>query len=578
MKDYKKIYEEWLANPYFDEATKEELRAIADDENEIKERFYMDLEFGTAGLRGIIGAGINRMNIYVVRRATQGLANYIIKQGGASKGVAIAYDSRRMSPEFADEAARTLAANGIMAYKFESLRPTPELSFAVRELGCIAGINVTASHNPPEYNGYKVYWEDGAQFTPPHDKGVTEEVLAIEDLSSVKTMTASDAKAAGLYKVIGAEIDDKYIANVKAQVVNQEAIDKMQDSIKIVYTPLHGTGNIPVRRVLKEIGFEHVYVVPQQELPDGEFPTVSYPNPEAAEAFTLGLGMAKELDADLVLATDPDADRLGVYVKDSKSGQYIPLTGNMSGSLLCEYVLSQKAAKNQIPEDGEVVKSIVTTNLVDAVAAGYDCKLVECLTGFKWIGQQILKEENTGKGHYMFGLEESYGCLIGTYARDKDAVSASVALCEAAAYYKTKGMTLWDAMVAMYEKYGYYKDAVQSIGLKGIEGLAKIKNIMDTLRNNTPVEVGGYKVVSARDYQLDTIKDMATGEVKSTGLPASNVLYYDMNDGAWMCVRPSGTEPKIKFYYGIKGTSIEDADAKSAEFGKAVQAMVDGMM
>jgi phosphoglucomutase len=578
MKDYKKIYEEWLSNPYFDEATKEELRAIADDENEIKERFYMDLEFGTAGLRGIIGAGINRMNIYVVRRATQGLANYIIKQGGASKGVAIAYDSRRMSPEFADEAARTLAANGIMAYKFESLRPTPELSFAVRELGCIAGINVTASHNPPEYNGYKVYWEDGAQFTPPHDKGVTEEVLAIEDLSTVKTMTASAAKAAGLYKVIGAEIDDKYIANVKAQVVNQDAIDKMQDSIKIVYTPLHGTGNIPVRRVLKEIGFEHVYVVPQQELPDGEFPTVSYPNPEAAEAFALGLGMAKELDADLVLATDPDADRLGVYVKDSKSGDYIPLTGNMSGSLLCEYVLSQKAAQNAIPADGEVVKSIVTTNLVDAVAAGYNCRLVECLTGFKWIGQQILKEENTGEGHYMFGLEESYGCLIGTYARDKDAVSASVALCEAAAYYKTKNMTLWDAMVAMYEKYGYYKDAVRSIGLSGIEGLAKIQNIMDTLRNNTPAKVGSYDVVSARDYKLDTIKDMATGEVKPTGLPSSNVLYYDMNDGAWMCVRPSGTEPKIKFYYGVKGTSLKDADAKSSAFGEAVQAMVDSML
>ena len=578
MKDYKKIYEEWLSNPYFDEATKEELRAIADDENEIKERFYMDLEFGTAGLRGIIGAGINRMNIYVVRRATQGLANYIIKQGGASKGVAIAYDSRRMSPEFADEAARTLAANGIMAYKFESLRPTPELSFAVRELGCIAGINVTASHNPPEYNGYKVYWEDGAQFTPPHDKGVTEEVLAIEDLSTVKTMTASAAKAAGLYKVIGAEIDDKYIANVKAQVVNQDAIDKMQDSIKIVYTPLHGTGNIPVRRVLKEIGFEHVYVVPQQELPDGEFPTVSYPNPEAAEAFALGLGMAKELDADLVLATDPDADRLGVYVKDSKSGEYIPLTGNMSGSLLCEYVLSQKAAQNAIPADGEVVKSIVTTNLVDAVAAGYNCRLVECLTGFKWIGQQILKEENTGEGHYMFGLEESYGCLIGTYARDKDAVSASVALCEAAAYYKTKNMTLWDAMVAMYEKYGYYKDAVRSIGLSGIEGLAKIQNIMDTLRNNTPAKVGSYDVVSARDYKLDTIKDMATGEVKHTGLPSSNVLYYDMNDGAWMCVRPSGTEPKIKFYYGVKGTSLKDADAKSSAFGEAVQAMVDSML
>lgn len=578
MKDYKKIYEEWLSNPYFDEETKEELRAIADNENEIKERFYMDLEFGTAGLRGVIGAGINRMNIYVVRRATQGLANYIIKQGGASKGVAIAYDSRHMSPEFADEAARTLAANGIVAYKFESLRPTPELSFAVRELGCIAGINVTASHNPPEYNGYKVYWEDGAQFTPPHDKGVTEEVLAIEDLSTVKTMSASDAKAAGLYKVIGAEIDDKYIAHVKAQVVNQDAIDKMQDDIKIVYTPLHGTGNIPVRRVLKEIGFTHVYVVPEQELPDGDFPTVSYPNPEAAEAFALGLGMAKKLDADLVLATDPDADRLGVYVKDSKSGEYIPLTGNMSGSLLCEYVLSQKAAKNAIPEDGEVVKSIVTTNLVDAVANYYHCKLVECLTGFKWIGKQILKEEQTGKGHYMFGLEESYGCLIGTYARDKDAVSASVALCEAAAYYKTRNMTLWDAMVAMYEKYGYYKDAVKAIGLKGIEGLAKIQNIMETLRKEAPARVGEYDVVSARDYKLDTIKDMKTGAVTETGLPASNVLYYDLNDGAWVCVRPSGTEPKIKFYYGVKGTSLEDADKKSAELGEALMAMVDKML
>ena len=578
MKDYKKIYEEWLSNPYFDEETKEELRAIADNENEIKERFYMDLEFGTAGLRGVIGAGINRMNIYVVRRATQGLANYIIKQGGASKGVAIAYDSRHMSPEFADEAARTLAANGIVAYKFESLRPTPELSFAVRELGCIAGINVTASHNPPEYNGYKVYWEDGAQFTPPHDKGVTEEVLAIEDLSTVKTMSASDAKAAGLYKVIGAEIDDKYIAHVKAQVVNQDAIDKMQDDIKIVYTPLHGTGNIPVRRVLKEIGFTHVYVVPEQELPDGDFPTVSYPNPEAAEAFALGLGMAKKLDADLVLATDPDADRLGVYVKDSKSGEYIPLTGNMSGSLLCEYVLSQKAAKNAIPEDGEVVKSIVTTNLVDAVADYYHCKLVECLTGFKWIGKQILKEEQTGKGHYMFGLEESYGCLIGTYARDKDAVSASVALCEAAAYYKTRNMTLWDAMVAMYEKYGYYKDAVKAIGLKGIEGLAKIQNIMETLRKEAPAKVGEYDVVSARDYKLDTIKDMKTGAVTETGPPASNVLYYDLNDGAWVCVRPSGTEPKIKFYYGVKGTSLEDADKKSAELGEALMAMVDKML
>ena len=578
MKDYMKIYQEWLSNPYFDEATKEELRAIEGNENEIKERFYMDLEFGTAGLRGIIGAGINRMNIYVVRRATQGLANYIIKQGAANKGVAIAYDSRHMSPEFAMEAAMTLAANGIKAYKFESLRPTPELSFAVRELGCVAGINITASHNPPEYNGYKVYWEDGAQFTPPHDKGVTEEVLAIEDLSTVKTTDEASATAAGLYQVIGQEIDDKYIAQVKAQVVNQKAIDEMQDQITIVYTPLHGTGNIPARRVMKEIGFTHVYVVPEQELPNGDFPTVSYPNPEAKEAFELGLKLAKEKDADLVLATDPDADRLGVYVKDTKSGEYIPLTGNMSGSLLCEYVLSQKQAAGKIPADGQVVKSIVSTNQIDAVAKSYGAELIEVLTGFKWIGKQILKNETTGHGTYLFGMEESYGCLIGTYARDKDAISATAALCEAAAYYKQKGMTLWDAMIAMYEKYGYYKDAVKAIGLSGIEGLAKIQSIMETLRNNTPTEVGGYKVTSARDYKLDTIKNMATGEVKPTGLPSSNVLYYDLEDGAWICVRPSGTEPKIKFYFGVKGTSLKDAEEKENALGAAVMAMVDKMM
>ena len=578
MKDYMKIYQEWLANPYFDEKTKEELRAIANDENEIKERFYMDLEFGTAGLRGIIGAGINRMNIYTVRRATQGLANYIIKQGGADKGVAIAFDSRHMSPEFAMEAAMTLAANGIKAYKFESLRPTPELSFAVRELGCIAGINITASHNPPEYNGYKVYWEDGAQFTPPHDKGVTAEVLAIEDLSTVKTTTEEEALKSGKFQVIGKEIDDKYIAQVKAQVVNQEAINRMQKDITIVYTPLHGTGNIPARRVMKEIGFENVYVVPEQELPNGDFPTVSYPNPEAAEAFELGLKLAKEKNADLVLATDPDADRLGVYVKDTKSGEYIPLTGNMSGSLLCDYVLSQKQAAGKIPADGEVVKSIVTTNLVDAVAKHYGCKRVEVLTGFKYIGQQILKEETTGKGTYMFGMEESYGCLIGTYARDKDAISATAALCEAAAYYKEKGMTLWDAMVAMYEKYGYYKDTVKSIGLKGIEGLAKIQEIMENFRKNPPKALGGYEVTSVRDYKKNTITEVATSEVKETGLPESNVLYYDMNDGAWLCIRPSGTEPKIKFYYGVKGTSLDDAEVKSKAVGDELMGMVDKMM
>ena len=563
---------------YFDEDTKNELRAIADDENEIKERFYMDLEFGTAGLRGIIGAGINRMNIYTVRRATQGLANYIKKQGGEEKGVAIAFDSRRMSPEFAMEAAMTLAANGIKAYKFESLRPTPELSFAVRELGCIAGINITASHNPPEYNGYKVYWEDGAQFTPPHDKGVLEEVLAIEDLSTVKTTSEEEALRSGKFQVIGKEIDDKYIENVKAQVVNQDAIDRMQKDITIIYTPLHGTGNIPARRVMKELGFENVYVVPEQELPDGNFPTVSYPNPEAEEAFALGLKLAKEKNADLVLATDPDADRLGVYVKDAKTGEYHPLTGNMSGSLLCDYVLGQKQAKGQIPADGQVIKSIVTTNLVNAVAEHYGCELVEVLTGFKYIGQQILKEEQTGKGTYMFGMEESYGCLIGTYARDKDAISATAALCEAAAYYKEKGMTLWDAMVAMYEKYGYYKDTVKSIGLKGIEGLAKIQEIMENFRQEPPKTLGDYTVTAARDYKAGTIMDMASGAVRPTGLPSANVLYYEMNDGAWLCVRPSGTEPKIKFYYGVKGTSMEDADARSEKMGAELTELVNKML
>ena len=573
--DYKKLYEEWLTSPCFDEATKAELKAIAEDENEIKERFYTELEFGTAGLRGVIGAGLNRMNIYTVRKATQGLANYIAKVGGKEKGVAIAFDSRRMSPEFANEAALCLAANGIKAYRFESLRPTPELSFAVRKLGCVAGINITASHNPPEYNGYKVYWEDGAQITPPHDKGIMEEVKAITDFSTLKTMDQEEAEKAGLYEIIGAAIDDAYIAELKKQVKNQAAIDAMQKDIKIVYTPLHGTGNIPARRVLKELGFENVYVVPEQELPDGEFPTVSYPNPEAAEAFELALKLAKEKDADLVLATDPDADRLGVYVKDTKSGEYITLTGNMSGCLLAEYTISQIKEQQGLPEDGALIKTIVTTNLADAIAKYYNVKLIEVLTGFKYIGQQTLGFEQSGKGTYLFGFEESYGCLIGTHARDKDAIVATMALCEAAAYYKQKGMTLWDAMIAMYERYGYYKDDVKSITLKGIEGLAKIQQIMDKLRNNTPSEIGPYKVVSARDYKLDTKKDMVTGEVTTTGLPSSNVLYYDLTDDAWLCVRPSGTEPKIKLYYGVKGTSLEDAAAKSAELGKYAQTLLD---
>ena len=576
--DYKEVYEQWIANPYFDEATKEELKSIAEDENEIKERFYMDLEFGTAGLRGIIGAGTNRMNIYVVRRATQGLANYIAKVDKKSQGVAIAYDSRHMSPEFAQEAALCLAANGIKAYIFETLRPTPELSFAVRHLGCVAGINVTASHNPPEYNGYKVYWEDGAQITPPHDSGIMGEVKAISDWNTVKTMDKAEAEKAGLFEVIGKEVDDAYMAELKKQVIHMDAIRAEGKNLKIVYTPLHGTGNIPARRILKELGFENVYVVKEQELPDGDFPTVSYPNPEAAEAFELGLKLAKEVDADLVLATDPDADRLGVRVKD-KNGEYHDLTGNMSGCLLANYEISQRKAVNgSLPEDGALIKTIVTTNLADAIAKGYGVKLIEVLTGFKFIGQQILGFEKSGKGSYLFGFEESYGCLIGTYARDKDAIVATMALCEAAAYYKTQGKTLWDAMIEMYEQFGYYKDDIKAVTMKGIEGLQKIQDIMNSLRQNPPAEFAGHKVVAVRDYKADTIKNLETGEVTPTGLPNSNVLYYELTNDAGVCVRPSGTEPKVKFYYGVKGTSLADADEKSAVMGKAVLDMVDSMM
>ena len=573
--DYKAIYDQWLQDPYFDAETKAELERIAEDDKEIKERFYKDLEFGTAGLRGIIGAGTNRMNIYVVRKTTQGLANYIRSVGKEGQGVAIAYDSRNMSPEFADEAALCLAANGIKAYVFETLRPTPELSFALRHLGCAAGINITASHNPPEYNGYKVYWEyngykvyweDGAQITPPHDSGIMEQVQKVTDYSQVRTMDKETAIAQGVYQVIGQEVDDAYMGELKKQVLHMDAIQAEGKDLKIVYSPLHGTGNIPARRILKELGFENVYVVPEQELPDGDFPTVSYPNPEADEAFELGLKLAREVDADLILATDPDADRLGVRVRD-KDGEYHTLTGNMSGCLLADYEIGQRKALHGIPEDGVLIKTIVTTNLADAIAKGYGIGLIEVLTGFKFIGQQILGFEQGKKGTYLFGFEESYGCLIGTYARDKDAIVATMALCEAAAYYKTQGKTLWDAMVDLYEKHGYYKDDIQSITLKGIEGLEKIQNIMELLRKEPPAKIGDYKVTAAKDYKTGI-----------NGLPKSNVLYYELTDDSWVCVRPSGTEPKVKFYYGIKGTSLADADAKSADLGKAVLAMVDDMM
>ena len=567
----KKNYEYWCTSPIFDDATKSELKSLEGNEDEIFDRFYRELEFGTGGLRGVIGAGTNRMNFYTVGKATQGLANFINKQGAAAKGVAIAFDSRRMSPEFADTAACVLAANGIKAYIFDSLRPTPELSFALRTLGCTAGIVVTASHNPPEYNGYKVYWEDGAQITAPKDAQIIGEVNAIKDYAEIKKMTTEEAKAAGLYEVIGKEIDDKYMEALKKLVLHPEAIKQMASSLKIVYTPLHGTGNVPVRRVLKELGFEQVTVVPEQELPDGNFPTVSYPNPEDKKAFALALDLAKKIDADLVLATDPDADRLGVYAKDTKTGEYKVFTGNMSGMLICEYEMSQKKALGILPENGALVTTIVSSNMAQAVAKEYGMKFIECLTGFKYIGEQIKFFEQSGSNEYVFGFEESYGCLVGTHARDKDAVVAVMALCEAAAYYKTQGITLWDQMLNIYNKYGYYKEDLFTMTFKGADGAKKMQDMMDAYRKNTPKQVGAYKVLRLRDYKNDVITDLATGETVPTGLPKSNVLYFELENDAWFCVRPSGTEPKIKFYAGIKGNSLDDSAKKLGELMEAIK-------
>ncbi len=557
--EYKNRYEEWLSNPYFDEATRAELAALEGNDNEIKERFFKDLEFGTGGLRGILGAGVNRMNLYTVRRATQGLANTIKKHGEESKGAVIAYDSRRMSPEFALDSALCLAANGIPAYLFESLRPTPELSFALRTLGCVAGIVITASHNPAEYNGYKVYWEDGAQITYPKDEEIIGEVNAITDFASARTMQKEEAIKQGLLTILGSEMDDKYIAELKKLVVNPISIEGKQ--MKIVYTPLHGTGNLPVRRILKELGFEHVYVVPEQELPDSEFSTVGYPNPEDPKVFTLAQKLAKEVGADIILATDPDADRLGIMVKDDR-GEFVLFNGNMTGALIAEYEFSQKAEKGILPKNAALIKTIVTGNISDLIAEHYNARLIEVLTGFKYIGEQIKLFEQTGSNEYIFGYEESYGCLVGTHSRDKDAIVAVMCLCEAAAYYRSQGISLYQQMNRIYEKYGYFKEDLISVTLKGITGMEKIKEIMESYRKNPPKAAGDYKVLKVRDYQMDTITDLETGEVSSTGLPKSDVLYFDLNDNAWCAIRPSGTEPKIKFYFGVKGASMEDSDAR----------------
>lgn len=571
---YMDEYRFWLEDDYFDADTKAELKALEGNDKEIEDRFYKELEFGTGGLRGVIGAGTNRMNVYTVRKATQGLANYIIKMGGADKGVAIAYDSRFMSPEFADVAALCLAANGIKAYVFDELRPTPELSFALRTLGCISGIVVTASHNPPEYNGYKVYWEDGAQVTAPKDKEIITEVKNVTDYHTVKTMDKEEAVAKGLYNVIGSEIDDKYMVELKKQIIHPEIITRMAEDIRIVYTPFNGTGNKPVRRILKELGFKNVYVVSEQENPDPKFTTLEYPNPEDPKAFELALKLAREVNADIVLATDPDADRLGIYALDTKTNEYVPFTGNMSGMLIADYILRERTATGTMPENPALVKTIVTTNMADRIVEKYNVKLIEVLTGFKFIGEQIKLFEQTGSNNYVFGLEESYGCLAGTHARDKDAVVAVMCLCEVAAWCKANGKTVWDRMLEMYEEYGYYLETQYAVTLKGIDGSRQIQAIMDKLRANPPKEFGSFKVTKVRDYDKDVVTDMATGETSSTGLPKSNVLYFDLTEDSWCCARPSGTEPKIKFYMGVKGTSIEDAKAKNAALTEALKAQL----
>lgn len=560
---YKDTFRFWLEDAYFDNETKEELLAVRNNEAEIEDRFYKELEFGTGGLRGVIGAGTNRMNFYTVRKATQGLANYIVKQKGKDKGCAIAYDSRRFSPEFAKEAALCLAANGIHAYLFDALRPTPELSFAVRKLGCIAGIVITASHNPPEYNGYKVYWEDGAQITAPKDKEIIEEVRNVTDYHLVKTMKEADALEAGLLTMIGKEVDDAYIEELKKQIIHPELIRQMAEEITIVYTPLHGTGLVPVTRALKELGFQKVYVVKEQADPDPEFTTLEYPNPEDPKAFTLALKLAKEVGADIILATDPDADRLGVYALDRFTGEYVSFTGNMSGMLIAWYLLSEKKKTGTMPENPALVKTIVTTNMADALAKDFDVALIQVLTGFKYIGEQIKFFERDHSYHYVFGLEESYGCLAGTHARDKDAVVAVMCLCEVAAYCKSQNMTLWDLMLKLYESYGYYKEGLHTVTLKGVAGQERIGEIMNSFRTKTPGAFGRFSVTAFRDYQ------------EGLGLPRSNVLYFELENDCWCCVRPSGTEPKIKFYMGVKGQDLEDAAGMLSELTDAVLSFVE---
>ena len=573
MEDYRVRYEQWLNDPFIDEETKAELRSIADNEMEIKERFFKELEFGTGGLRGIIGNGSNRLNQYTVGKASQGLANYILKEGTQAQGVAIAYDSRFMSPEFAEVAGLIFAANGIPAYVYPSLRPVPMLSFAVRELGCTAGVVLTASHNPPEYNGYKVYWADGAQVVAPRDKGIITEVNAVTDFGMIKRMDRAEAEAKKLFNLIGEEVDEAFDKNVQASLMNPEMIQRMGDKINIVYTPLHGSGNMPVRRNLEKAGFKNVYIVKEQEMPDSSFSTVDYPNPEDTKVFVMAQALAAEVNADVLIGTDPDADRVGAMVKDS-NGEFVALTGNHVGALATEYILSQRKAQGKLPANGAVIKTIVSTEMITPICEEYGVEKMDVLTGFKFIGEKMKGFDETGSHQYLYGFEESYGCLGGTYARDKDAVYAAVLICEMAAYYKEKGMTLYEALLALYEKYGYFREGVKSLTMKGLEGMERIALIMKTFRENTPAELGGFKVVVAKDYKTQVFKNLVTGEESGSPLPVSDVLHYTLEDGTWVCIRPSGTEPKLKFYIGVKADSLQAAEDKVAVLNDDIDAKI----
>jgi len=574
---YRENYRFWIENSYFDEETRTELLAIEGNEKEIEDRFYRELEFGTGGMRGVIGAGTNRMNKYTVRKAAQGFATYIKKQGLASKGVAIAYDSRRFSSEFALETALVMAGNGIKAYLFDELRPTPELSFAVRHLDCAGGVVITASHNPKEYNGFKAYGSDGCQLPPKESDMVIEEVNAVTDITTIQPMDYDEAVKKGLLVVIGKEIDDAYNEALKKVCVNPELSLKYGKDARIIYTPLHGTGNKPVRRILKDIGFENVEVVKEQELPDPNFSTVKYPNPEEKAAFEIAINMAKKEGVDLIIGTDPDADRVGVVVKDS-SGEYITLTGNQTGCLLLEYILSQKKEKGELPSNAFVVKTIVSSALARKITDYYGVELIDVLTGFKFIGEQIRLLDDTGKKKFLFGFEESYGYLAGTHARDKDAVVASMLIAEVYAWYKSRGMNLYEGLLELFNKYGYVREGIDSFTLKGKEGIEKISNAMATLRENNPKEFGNSKVREVFDYEKQVCVDLETGATRALDLPKSNVLYYRMTNGNWFCVRPSGTEPKIKIYYGVSSDSLEGAQKGLDSFREDVLGVVKPLL